>query len=67
MCTTTTVSNTNPPHRPVVLLSRQQIQKRVNDGETLVIIHNKVYNLTKWLLFHPGGELAIKHMAGMDC
>jgi delta8-fatty-acid desaturase len=43
------------------------VKKRVSSGEILVIINQKVYNLTKWVAFHPGGELAIKHMAGQDC
>lgn len=51
--------------KPKLFLSRLVIKSRVEDlKESLVIIHNKVYNLTKWVKFHPGGELAIKHLAG---
>ena len=45
-------------------LSRELIAKRTANGETLVIIANKVYALDKWMKHHPGGALAIKHMAG---
>jgi delta8-fatty-acid desaturase len=61
MCQTASVLNRKPKN----MITRLAIQKRVANGETLVIIHNKVYNLTKWMSYHPGGELAIKHMAGL--
>ena len=46
-------------------MTREDVAKRAKDGESLVIILNKVYNLTKWMGFHPGGPLAIKNMAGI--
>ncbi|KAJ3079115.1 hypothetical protein HK102_004020 [Quaeritorhiza haematococci] len=34
--------------------------------EVIFIFNNKVYNVTKWLKYHPGGPLTLKHMAGKD-
>ena len=50
--------------KPKPLISRDEIEKRTKQGDILVIIYSKVYLLNKWIKHHPGGELAIKHMAG---
>lgn len=47
-------------------MSLLAFKKRSANGETLVIIKNKVYNLSKWQTFHPGGPLVLKHMSGQD-
>ena len=49
---------------PKPFLSRDEIKKRTEQGDILVIIYSKVYLLNKWVRHHPGGSLAIKHMAG---
>ncbi|KNC97541.1 uncharacterized protein SPPG_07016 [Spizellomyces punctatus DAOM BR117] len=48
------------------IFTRKEIEDRVKQGEILVIINSKVYNLTKFINHHPGGDLAIWHMAGKD-
>ncbi|KAJ3319673.1 hypothetical protein HDV06_006166 [Boothiomyces sp. JEL0866] len=65
MCVTDIKRRANPLE-PKTYMSKATIQERVDKGETLIIIHNKVYNMTKWLPYHPGGELALQHMAGRD-
>eukprot|EP00842_Homolaphlyctis_polyrhiza_P004968 jgi/Hompol1/5472/HPOL_001962-RA len=45
---------------------RSEIEQRAAAGEVLIIVHHKVYNLTKWVAYHPGGDLAVRHMAGKD-
>ena len=48
------------------LLTRSEIDRRIReDKETLIVFHGGVYNLTKWIKYHPGGELAVQHMNGM--
>ncbi|KAJ3059067.1 hypothetical protein HDU99_006515, partial [Rhizoclosmatium hyalinum] len=37
-----------------------------DDAKILIIFFNKVYDLTKWAKYHPGGDLAIMHMNGKD-
>ncbi|KAJ3071876.1 hypothetical protein HDU98_004682 [Podochytrium sp. JEL0797] len=36
------------------------------NAKVLIIFFNKVYDLTKWVKFHPGGDLAVMHMNGRD-
>lgn len=52
--------------KPKQFLSRDDVKKRTEQGDVLVIIYNKVYQLNNWLKHHPGGALAIKHMAGKE-
>jgi delta8-fatty-acid desaturase len=52
--------------KEIKYMTRVAFKKRSRNGETLVIIKNKIYNLTKWQKFHPGGPLALKHMSGHD-
>ncbi|CAG8487555.1 7689_t:CDS:1 [Paraglomus brasilianum] len=48
-------------------ITTQELNRRIKEqNQALVIYANKVYRLDKWLKFHPGGELAIKHMIGKD-
>ncbi|KAJ3107912.1 hypothetical protein HDU97_002844 [Phlyctochytrium planicorne] len=48
------------------IMTFEEVQERVQKGDILIIFGNKVYNLTKWVKFHPGGDLAIIHMNGKD-
>ncbi|CAG8535117.1 2251_t:CDS:2 [Cetraspora pellucida] len=47
-------------------LTKQEVEKRVQNGQILIIYNNKVYKLNKWIKYHPGGELAIINMIGKD-
>lgn len=47
-------------------ITAESVKSRVKNGELLVIVCDKVYDLTKWAKFHPGGELVLKHLAGKD-
>src|SRR6266542_5743781 len=60
-----------PPHAETNVLQRSYIsqedfEKRVQNGQILIIYNDKVYKLNKWVKYHPGGELAIRHMVGKD-
>lgn len=46
--------------------SEEVMQHRTKD-DYWVIIGGSVYNVSKWIQFHPGGELPIRYMAGHDC
>ncbi|KAI9757051.1 MAG: hypothetical protein M4579_003620 [Chaenotheca gracillima] len=52
--------------RKETLMSRRQVEGMIADGRTIVIVDNKVLKLDAWIRFHPGGDLAIKHMVGRD-
>jgi len=48
------------------IMSRQEIERMVLDGQTIVIFNEDVLKLDAWLERHPGGRLAILHMVGKD-
>ena len=52
--------------RELPLLSRRQIEGRIADGQSIVIIDQKVLKVDGWLKYHPGGDKAIMHMVGRD-
>ncbi|KAI9347782.1 fatty acid desaturase-domain-containing protein [Zopfochytrium polystomum] len=65
--TGTATTTAPPPPRSRPTMTKAEIARRISEhGETLIIFNAKVYNLTKWKAFHPGGEIAIAHMNGRD-
>src|ERR1043165_3439301 len=48
------------------LISAQEVSKHNTRGDCWVIIHGKVYDLTKFLPEHPGGTRVILNQAGKD-
>lgn len=44
----------------------EEIQKHNDNKSTWVILHHKVYDLTKFLEEHPGGEEVLREQAGGD-
>ncbi|KAM9675119.1 cytochrome b5-like [Dama dama] len=44
----------------------EEIQKHKHSKSTWLIIHYKVYDLTKFLEEHPGGEEVLREQAGGD-
>ncbi|KAI8897284.1 fatty acid desaturase-domain-containing protein [Globomyces pollinis-pini] len=51
---------------PNKVMTMAEVQLRVAKGDTLIILFDKVYNVSKWLQYHPGGSLALQNMAGKD-
>ncbi|KAJ3278517.1 hypothetical protein HDU76_009861, partial [Blyttiomyces sp. JEL0837] len=65
--TSTTTTPTTPTQQRVggrimKTFTREDLIARTEQGDILVIFNNKVYDLTKWAPYHPGGELALVHM-----
>lgn len=54
---------TKPSARDNVL-SRRDIEGMIADGKYIIILDRKVLKLDAWIKFHPGGDMAIKHMVG---
>lgn len=48
------------------VLSRREIEGMLADGRSIVIVDGDVLRLDGWMKFHPGGDLAIRHMVGRD-
>ncbi|KAI9743311.1 MAG: hypothetical protein M1818_003157 [Claussenomyces sp. TS43310] len=48
------------------VLSRRQVEGLIADGQTIIIVDQKVLRVDAWLKYHPGGIKAIMHMVGRD-
>ncbi|XP_043945716.1 cytochrome b5 [Protopterus annectens] len=44
----------------------EDVQKHNNSRSTWIIIHHKIYDVTKFLEEHPGGEEVLREQAGGD-
>ena len=42
----------------------EEVAKHDNDADLWVVIHDKVYDLTKYQLEHPGGPIVLMNRAG---
>ncbi len=49
-----------------VVLSIHDVEKAVKEGRCIVILCDKVWDLTDFYESHPGGSEIIKELAGMD-
>lgn len=47
-------------------ITRDEVQTHDNADDCWIIIHGKVYDVTKFLAEHPGGEKVILEYAGSD-
>ncbi|KAL7420302.1 hypothetical protein Q5752_005271 [Cryptotrichosporon argae] len=59
-------SSTFRPTRTLPVLTRADIATRVAAGQSLVLLHGHVLNVTSWASTHPGGALALLHFVGRD-
>lgn len=48
------------------VLSRAEVEGMIAEDKLIIIVDNKVLRLDAWIKFHPGGDMAIKHMVGKD-
>jgi delta8-fatty-acid desaturase len=48
------------------VLLRREIEGLIAEGRHIVIYDGKVLKTDTWLQYHPGGQIAIKHMVGRD-
>jgi len=51
---------------PKILTRKQVLEQSDPETNLLVIIHGKVYDVTKWQYQHPGGHLTIRALCGKD-
>lgn len=49
-----------------VVYTREMVAKTKGSGKTIVILHDKVYDVTDFLNEHPGGEEILNDHAGKD-
>ncbi|XP_013187964.1 cytochrome b5 isoform X1 [Amyelois transitella] len=50
----------------VKLFTREELKARNTRTDAILIIHNGVYDVTKFLEEHPGGEEVLLEVAGQD-
>lgn len=47
-------------------ISRTEVERRVDEGELLVVHHGYVLKVDSWIDVHPGGDKAVFQMVGRD-
>ena len=47
--------------------SNAEIEKSTKNGNILIISKYKVYDITSFIDYHPGGEYALKRNINRDC
>ena len=50
----------------VVKFSREEVSKHADENSLWIILDNKVYDVTKFMMEHPGGEEVLIQWAGQD-
>ncbi|KAK1344052.1 hypothetical protein QTO34_014611 [Cnephaeus nilssonii] len=58
--------NGQPSDKAVKYYTLEEIQKHNHSKSTWLILHHKVYDVTKFLEEHPGGEEVLREQAGGD-
>lgn len=46
--------------------SRKEVATHCDETSTWIVLHNKVYDVSKFMYEHPGGEEVILQWAGQD-
>lgn len=59
-------ATTPSPSTPTKSFTRSQVRNlaRNNPEQVWVIYQDLVLNLTKWIKYHPGGDLPLRHLSG---
>lgn len=52
--------------RKETIYSRAQIEDLIAQGRHIIILDGRVIRCDAWLAYHPGGDMAIRHMVGRD-
>ncbi len=47
-------------------MKRRQVEEMIAEGRSIIIVNGYVLKVDAWLKYHPGGDIAIKHMVGRD-
>ena len=44
----------------------EEVEKHASEDDLWIVVHHKVYDVTGFLLDHPGGKNPFLHFAGKD-
>lgn len=56
-----------PPSKlSFVMYTLEEVQKHNKANDVWIVLHNKVYDITKYLEYHPGGSAILIEVAGTD-
>lgn len=50
-----------------IYMTKEEVVLHNKYEDIWIIAHDKVYDVTKYISNHPGGELSITRKAGTDC
>lgn len=62
----TTTTKTSTVKSSTDGITQSEVSKHNSAQSCYTIVNNNVYDLTKWVAKHPGGQSAIKAMCGID-
>lgn len=48
------------------IICRDEIEALIASGRHIIIVDGKVLKVDAWMSFHPGGDIALRHMVGRD-
>ncbi|XP_072492556.1 cytochrome b5 type B isoform X2 [Notamacropus eugenii] len=54
------------PEAKVTYYRLEEVAKRNSDKDVWIVIHGRVYDITRFLSEHPGGEEVLMEQAGRD-
>lgn len=55
-----------PPKRQMPTYSLEEVKRHNTPDDLWFIVAGKVYDVSKWARFHPGGRLCLENLAGAD-
>jgi delta8-fatty-acid desaturase len=53
-------------HKTVATLSRREIEGLIANGNSIIIVDQRVLKVDAWIKYHPGGRKPIQHLVGKD-
>jgi cytochrome b involved in lipid metabolism len=60
------VNEQNTDTNSKIILSIEEVAKHNTENDCWTIVNNEVYNLTSYVMLHPGGVANIKNLCGLD-
>eukprot|EP01091_Cochliopodium_minus_P002468 TRINITY_DN12327_c0_g1_i1.p1 TRINITY_DN12327_c0_g1~~TRINITY_DN12327_c0_g1_i1.p1 ORF type:complete len:109 (-),score=28.10 TRINITY_DN12327_c0_g1_i1:97-423(-) len=49
-----------------LVVTKEELKKHDNENDAWISINNKVYNITEYVKYHPGGKQILMDVSGKD-